>query len=636
MHSSFERTANRKKRGRLSTRQQYRSQLARKITWFETLEPRVVLSATSDLSPTAVAEQSGGWTATPDGYTPAVIRHAYGIDSVNFGAQAGDGTGQTIAIIGAYGYPNIQTDLAAFDAYYKLPDPPSFHVVAEDGSNNLPKPQSGGTASQEIALDVEWSHAIAPKANILLVLANSESLSDLIAAADYARHQPGVTVVSMSFGFPESMTGAQETLDDKIFTTPAGHVGVTFIAATGDVGVPAQGYPGFSPNVLAVGGTTLTVDAAGNYVSETGWSYSAADPTEASGGGVSAFELQPYYQSGVAKVGGALRTIPDVSFDADPSTGVSFYDTQDSPSATTPWMTNGGTSFAAPAWAAMIAIADQGRVAAGLGSLDGPTQTLPLIYSLPSSDFHDITRGSNGYAATQGYDLVTGRGSPYANLVIPALAQGTPPGTPNQKYVELTYEQLAGRAVDTLSATLWVNELNAGVSRQTVAEQMLANHYSEVNVVDYLYQKYMHRQADPTAENYLAALLAGGVSVEYVSAILIGSQEYYETRGGGTNNGFLAAVYEDVLGRGIDPSGQLFFSDELAQGRTREHVAHDVLTSDEYKYVVVDYLYTTYLGRAPDSVGLAGWTNYLKQGASDQAVLAGILASDEYFHHIGA
>lgn len=231
---------------------------------------------------------------------------------------------------------------------------------------------------------------------------------------------------------------------------------------------------------------------------------------------------------------------------------------------------------------------------------------------------------------------MTGRGTPYANLIVPALAQATPPGTPNQKYVELTYYQLAERAVDTVSATLWVNELNAGVSRQTVAEQMLANHYSEVHVVDNLFQRYLQRQATAQDENWFSALLAGGISVEDISACLIGSQEYFQSRGGGTNNGFLAAVYEDVLGRGIDPSGQAYFSDKLAQGRTRQQVAKDVLTSDEYKMVVVDYLYATYLGRTPDPIGLAGWTNDLKQGASDQEVLAGIIGSNEYFQHIGA
>src|SRR6201999_1198328 len=100
-----------------------------------------------------------------------------------------------------------------------------------------------------------------------------------------------------------------------------------------------------------------------------------------------------------------------------PSSGVAVYDSWDYGSIA-PWAQIGGTSFSAPAWAALIAIADQGRTIAGMGTLDGRSQTLPDLYALPSSDFHDITTGNNGYAAGVGYDLVTGRGSPIVNLVV--------------------------------------------------------------------------------------------------------------------------------------------------------------------------------------------------------------------------
>ena len=106
-----------------------------------------------------------------------------------------------------------------------------------------------------------------------------------------------------------------------------------------------------------------------------------------------------------------------MSFDANPSSGVSIYDSWDF-GTSTPWMQLGGTSLSAPAWAGLIAIADQGRVAAGLTTLDGPSQTLPLLYSMPSADFHDIITGDNGTSAGPGYDLVTGRGSPNAPLVV--------------------------------------------------------------------------------------------------------------------------------------------------------------------------------------------------------------------------
>src|SRR5262249_43291309 len=141
----------------------------------------------------------------------------------------------------------------------------------------------------EEALDVEWAHAIAPKANIILVEAYSNSTSDLLTAVDYARHAPGVVAVSMSWGGGEAPT---ETSADSYFTTPAGHAGATFVASSGDNGAPG-GYPAMSPNVLAVGGTTLALDGSDNRTSEVGWN--------GSGGGPSFYESEPGYQGTYAQ-----------------------------------------------------------------------------------------------------------------------------------------------------------------------------------------------------------------------------------------------------------------------------------------------------------------------------------------------
>jgi subtilase family serine protease len=338
-------------------------------------------------------------------YTPAQIRHAYSFDQVPL-----DGSGQTIAIVDAYDDPNLVGDLITFDRTFGLPDPPSLTKVNEFGGTDLPQADAGW--SGEISLDVEWSHAIAPGANILLVEANSASLLDLFTAVDYARNQPGVVTVSMSFGGGE---GSFEPFVDSILTTPAGHIGgsglpggVTFVASTGDAGAPG-GYPAYSPNVLAVGGTSLYLDDWGNYLGEVGWS--------GSGGGISQVEPEPAYQYSVQSTG--ARTIPDVSYDADPSTGYYIFNT-----AAGGWEAIGGTSAGAPQWAALIALADQARALyLGAGSLDGATQTLPAIYSpVMSGDFNDVTFGSNGYDAGPGYDLVTGLGTPYAPFVVYDLA----------------------------------------------------------------------------------------------------------------------------------------------------------------------------------------------------------------------
>ena len=165
-----------------------------------------------------------------DGHDPRQIRHAYGIDSITFNGVAGDGTGTTIAIVDAYNDPNIANDLHQFDLAYDLPDPPSFTVVSQTGSTTS-LPATNDSWATEIALDVEWSHAVAPGAKIVLVEANSDSNSDLYKAVNYARNYPNVVTVSMSWGGSED---SSETSDDGYFTTPSGHTGVTFLVASGD------------------------------------------------------------------------------------------------------------------------------------------------------------------------------------------------------------------------------------------------------------------------------------------------------------------------------------------------------------------------------------------------------------------
>jgi subtilase family serine protease len=348
----------------------------------------------------------------PAGLTPQEIRTAYGVDKITFssGNVSGNGAGQTIAIVDAYNDPNIASDLAAFDAEYGLASPPSFTVVNLGGATTDP-----GWAL-ETALDVEWAHAVAPAANIVLVEAASASLSGLFSAVSFAGKLPGVSVVSMSWGTPEFLG---ESTYDSVFTTPAGHANVTDVAASGDSGAwSGPMYPSVSPNVLAVGGTTLTVTAGGVYSSETGWSGSTGGFSGTDSNFFS-FETEPSYQVAALQAAGlsyGVRTTPDVSWNADPSTGVAAYDSV-SYGGQSGWFQLGGTSAAAPAWAALVAIADQGLATGGKGPLS-TAQVLTDLYSLPSSDFHDITSGSNGYSATTGYDLVTGLGTPRADAVV--------------------------------------------------------------------------------------------------------------------------------------------------------------------------------------------------------------------------
>ena len=428
--------------------------------------------------------------SSPDGLTPAQIRGAYGISSTNFDGIAGDGTGQTIAIVDAYDDPNAASDLNAFSSYFGLStfntggNSPTFSKLGVNDSTNttqsaLPSTDPAGPYittgagdwEQEESLDIDWAHVMAPQANIILI--ETTNSTDLFNGVLAARKIAAVDVVSMSWSGAES---SGETSEDTDFTTPAGHIGITFLAATGDSGSYAANstrvtpqYPAASPNVVAVGGTALTV-SGDTWSSEIAWGSgttsgkSSSSTLGGSGGGISKFESQPTYQNGIVSQSTTKRTYPDVSLDADPFTGVPIYDSWDftnTSSPNTPWVPGeeGGTSLATPMWAGLIAIADQGRNLAGATSLDGATQTLPDIYQLPSSDFHDITSGSNGaYTAGIDYDLVTGRGTQVAISLVPDLA-GQPQVSIDNLYAE---KDTNGTQID-----LWIDSATPGVGTPT-------------------------------------------------------------------------------------------------------------------------------------------------------------------------
>jgi subtilase family serine protease len=353
------------------------------------------------------------------GLTPAQIRQAYS-ENINFnvGGQtyAATGARQTIAIVDGGLDNSIFNDLATFDQTFGLAAPPSFEPVYFDGAQYTESVDS----SLETSMDVEWSHAVAPGANILLVQAASMSPSDLMTAVNWARQQPGVSVVSMSWGWHESSSCEQYDAD---FTTPAGHTGVTFVAASGDTGAWTYAYPdgqlpfgvswpAVEPTVLSVGGTNLQLNSNGSYAGETTWN----EPNGAGGGGVSTLYREPSYQFGVQSTG--LRTVPDVAYNADSDASpIWVYDSQ-----ANGWNLQGGTSEGAPQCAGLIAMANQGRALVGLSALDGATQTLPAVYRF-SSAFHDVTSGNNGYyTAHTGYDEATGLGSPTAVQLVGDLA----------------------------------------------------------------------------------------------------------------------------------------------------------------------------------------------------------------------
>jgi len=336
----------------------------------------------------------------PSGYSPAQMQKAYGLASI-----PNQGAGQVIGIVDAFDNPNIESDLGVFSSTFNLPACTTangcFKKIYAAGTQP-PGDTGWGT---EIALDVEWAHAIAPQAKIILVEAADSSFNSLQQAINVAI-QNGATVISMSWGGGEF---SGQTQMDAMFNV----AGVTFTASSGDDGTGVI-YPSSSPYVIAVGGTTLQLDASGNFLSESAWA--------GSGGGISAFETVPAYQSGLPIPNNPTnkRGVPDVSYNANPSTGVSVFDSFGAGG----WIVVGGTSAGAPQWAALIAIAKSASTHAltGLNS---------MLYGLAKQNYsqlyHDITTGTNGscgyYCTAQtGYDYVTGLGSPIAQNLIPQLS----------------------------------------------------------------------------------------------------------------------------------------------------------------------------------------------------------------------
>jgi subtilase family serine protease len=318
------------------------------------------------------------------GLTPAEMRQAYGFSgftvSVAGRTVVGDGSGQTIAVVTAFLTQHLSQDLRTFDEMFGLPN----RAAGGKALLTIANPQGASTVNagwnQETALDVEWAHAIAPGARILLVEAKSQSENALLEAAHYAAKARGVSVVSMSWGFD---TAPAANLYTGVFTTPENHLagfkrgdGVTFVEAAGDDGV-ATAWPTTMVNVVSVGGTDLTIDADGTYEGETLLPQSTAPAR--------------------------------VAYDA--GTGVAFYDSV-AFMGSVGWQEARGTSVGAPQWAGLIAIADQGRADIGKHSLDTATQTLPALASLPNADFHAIP-GSE----------VSGRGSPVASALIKDLVE---------------------------------------------------------------------------------------------------------------------------------------------------------------------------------------------------------------------
>jgi subtilase family serine protease len=341
-------------------------------------------------------------------YTPSNIRSAYDanylIDNLGY-----TGAGQTIDILDAYDYPNLFSDLAAFDTAYSLPGPPSISKVTINSPSTCP---SSGYYCLETALDTEWAHAMAPGATIHVTLVPDLSDNSLISGIQYVINYDLTSggIFSNSWAGPEmcSFLGVQYQCDPSFVNSvhpllvQAASQGISTFFSSGDSGAYDAGvltteYPASDPYVTGVGGTSLNTLSP----SETAWS--------GSGGGYSAIFSEPSYQSLHFSLPG--RGVPDVSMDADPATGVYVYCNQP-PACSGFYSGVGGTSLSAPLWAGSVALLNQ-AIGSNFGFLNPTLYNVIYPSSEYSSDFHDITSGSNGYySAGTGWDAITGLGTP--------------------------------------------------------------------------------------------------------------------------------------------------------------------------------------------------------------------------------
>lgn len=372
--------------------------------------------------------------------SPAQLAAAYNLGPLR--KRGIDGAGQTIVIVDSFGSPTIRADLASFDAAFGLRAPASFKIIAPAGP--VPAYQAGATRSgwaSETSMDVEWAHAMAPAAAIVLVetpTAETEGVAgfpQIVTAENYVLHHHLGQVISESFGATEqTFTSPSQLLGLRGPYELAQRDHVTVLAASGDNGAsgetlhmnsvynrPVVEWPASDPLVTAVGGTELRLNPAGQRLApDSAWNQG--------GGGKSAIFARPSYQNGVAAVTGSNRGIPDISMNGSCSSPVAVYGTFQGDEG---WQSSCGTSLATPLMAGLVALSDQ---VAGhpLGLIN------PALYKMAaahSAGITDIVSGDNtvhgddgtrvpGFRAVPGYDLASGLGTVNAAQFVPELAHG--------------------------------------------------------------------------------------------------------------------------------------------------------------------------------------------------------------------
>jgi len=399
-------------------------------------------------------------------YSPKQIAQAYGFDKVMFnGGIQGNGAGQTVAILAigdnsafvSSSDPNFgNSDLAQFDRAFGInnfdkPGGPVFLKLDENGGTNYPSQSTGYEDPTEVPQDIEWVHALAPMANIVVIeLADTNQNANAALNLIANWNLPGVkapSVVTSSFG-ATSLNGTPYAPN------------VTYLASSGDFGNSGENGLFANPQVIEVGYSQLKIGNGGHYMSEQGVNGGVMQTTDhffMSGGGFDATQSQPSYQQYVPNtsilvnpVSTVGRTAPDIGFNGAETSGVAVYDSYINTTTTnfksggtnysfggSPWGNAWGTSISTPSCAALMSITNQGLALSGKKSLDGFSQTLPKLYSLAGTEAFNLI-GSTINQSTQQitdvpsakgtsyYNSFTGLGSPVANLLISKLVSLSP------------------------------------------------------------------------------------------------------------------------------------------------------------------------------------------------------------------
>jgi subtilase family serine protease len=372
---------------------------------FSQPEPDLTSVKQSMLANSSVEQVATFAGPVPGCETPASVACVYGLVPTVPGCPVASTTAVptggwgTIAVIEDCIHPGAENDLLHFSQQFGLPvcDIASgcLTIVQNPGS-----PVNSPCTANEYSVDIEWAHAMAPNARLIVV--ESKGLTeDMAKAAQYAGQlvsQAGGGLVSISYTKPEY---AQETENNHYYDSPPG---VVYVVSAGDFAEGARA-PGSSPNVIAAGGTAFLRDANGNFIAETAWFTPGipAGTKRGGSGGPSLYQKRPSFQNSVQKVVGHARGVPDIS---SLSENLCVYSTTTDPSH--PWKKDGGTSFAAPTLAGIINVAGR-RAPSTIDELNYIYENALKNYQ---SYWHDIVNGSTNYPTLRGYDFATGLGSP--------------------------------------------------------------------------------------------------------------------------------------------------------------------------------------------------------------------------------